>query len=319
MIKHPVPNRNHSNVILNCLFMIFYIFILFLNGEGLTMTDLTMTYKKTRNQGDNFICLVLIIGFSIGTFTHIIDLIDIIKYGFFKYAELYHISPLLNAYWISLTIVDPLIVLLLLKNIKIGAIAGFINIFINVVVNSSYQLINIDYLTLSIIVDKLGTIYNSLQIALLLFSALTLPILLAPQELDRRAQFYPQAFGQIPLVVLSMGLLIHIVGLAHLINNFSTIWIAWVHISMTVIDSVLIILIFNRLRLAYILALLGFGIFGALQAGMAIGNFFGLKVGFNLEGGIALTLCCLAIASLLTNKNRFTKKGMNLFPPHPRV
>jgi hypothetical protein len=275
--------------------------------------------STTRNQGMNFICLVLITGFAVGTFTHVIDLIEVVKCGFFKYAELYHISLLLNAYWISLTIIDPLIVFLLLKNIKIGAIAGFINIFINVIVNSSYQLINVDHLTLSIVAEKLGNIYNSLQIALLLFSTLTLPILLAPQDLDRRAQFYTKTFGQIPLVVLSMGLLIHLVGIVHLIINFSTIWIAWVHISMTIIDSILIILLFKRLRLAYMLALLGFSTFGALQAVMAIGNFSGLKIGFNLEGGIALALCCLAIASLLTNKNRFTKKGMNLFTPLPRV
>jgi hypothetical protein len=275
--------------------------------------------KTTRNQGESFICLVLIIGFSIGTFTHFINLIDIMKYGFFKYAELYHISLLLNAYWISLSIVDPLIVFLLVKNNKIGGIAGFINIFINVIVNSSYQLINVDYLTLSIIAEKLGNVYNSLQIALLLFSALTLPILLAPQELNKGAQFYLQIFGQIPLVLLSMGLLIHLVGIVHLVINFSTIWIAWVHISMTIIDSILIVLIFNRLRLAYILALLGFSTFGGLQAGQAIGNFFGLKIGFNLEGGITLALCCLAISSLLTNKNRFTKKNMYSFPPHPRT
>lgn len=265
---------------------------------------------KINNNQLTFIIVVLIIGHLIGTMTHTIHLFDIIKLGFTNSVKAFGVSPIVNGYWMSLTIIDPVIAFLLIKNRKIGVLLGFINIFINVIVNSSLQIATLSVITPQSVYEALGNIFNGLQIALLLFSSFTLPLFfIKPDRTTFQQKFnYFNAFNFIPIIALTIGLLIHLVGLFNLIRNFESIWILWVHVSMTIFDTGLIYALWKRMKLGYILGIIGFSIFGLLQAGFAGAIFIGFKCSFNLSMAITISICCLSISALIMNSDMYKLK-----------
>lgn len=247
-----------------------------------------------------FIIAILFIGYLIGTMTHILHLLDVIKLGFYNSAKAYRATPVINAYWLSLTIIDPIIAFLLLKNTKIGAILAFINILVNVIVNSGLQISTLPIISPKTIYDSLGNIFNSLQLALFVFSIITLPVIIIGKGR------YVEFFRKFPFFVLLMGLVIHLSGLIRLIFHFESLWVLWVHISMVIIDGALFYLLFKKLKIAYILGLALFGTFGMIQAGFAIAIFMGIECPFNLAMAVTISLCCLSIIGLMLNRDNFT-------------
>lgn len=263
--------------------------------------------NKTQNKGITFIIAVLVAGHLIGTVTHIIHFSEVLKLGFIHSAKAYGVSPIMNGYWLSLTIIDPVIAFLLLKRKKTGVILAFINILINVIVNSSVQISSLPYVTFHAIYDSLGNIFNGLQIALLIFSAFTLPLFYGnPDERSPGRINYIWMFSFIPIIALSAGLIIHIVGLVQLVHHFESLWTLWVHVSMILFDGGLIYALWKRMRLGYIVGIAGFSIFGFLQAGFAVAIFLGVKCSFNLAMAVTISICCLAISALLMNDDRYT-------------
>ncbi|NLD92859.1 MAG: hypothetical protein GX639_09345 [Fibrobacter sp.] len=265
---------------------------------------------KIKNIGLSFIIAVLIIGHLIGTMTHSILLFDIIKLGFIESAKVFGVSPIVNGYWMSLTIIDPAIAFLLIKNRKIGVLSGFINILINVIVNSSIVITTLSVITLQSVYEALGNIFNGLQIALLLFSSFTLPLFFIKPNLSTKQNKidYSSFFNFIPIIALTTGLLIHLVGLFNSIFNFESLWILWVHVSMTLFDAGIIYVLWKRMKLGYIIGIVGFSIFGLLQAGFAVAIFIGFKCSFNLTMAITISICCLSISALLMNSAMYTLK-----------
>ena len=264
---------------------------------------------KHKDNGFTFIIAVLIIGHLIGTMTHTILLFDIIKLGFMGSAKAFGVSPIVNGYWMSLTIIDPFIAFLLIKHRRIGVLFGFINIFINVIVNSSLVIASLSIITLHSVYEALGNIFNGLQIALLLFSSFTLPLFFTkPNPITTRKLNYVHAFHFIPIIALTIGLLIHLVGLFNLIRNFESLWILWVHISMTIFDAGITYALWKRMKLGYIIAIAGFSIFGLLQAGFAGAIYLGFKCSFNLSMAITISICCLSISALLMNSDMYKLK-----------
>lgn len=260
-----------------------------------------------KNRGITFIIVVLIIGYLIGTMTHIIHFSDVLRLGFINSAKTYGVSPIVNGYWLSLTIIDPVVAFLLFKKRKSGVLLAFFNILINVAVNSYLQIASLNTLSLHSIYNALGNIGQGLQIALLLFSLFTLPIFFIKTDTDSRNRFsYVHIFNLIPIIALATGLIIHLTGLIILIHRFESLWNLWVHFSMTIIDSALIYALWNKLRSGYIIGLIGFGIFGLMQAGFAGANYMGFNCAFNLAMAVTISVCCLSISALLINGDIYT-------------
>jgi len=262
--------------------------------------------QKIKNSGFTFIIAVLVIGYLIGTMTHIINFITVLKLGFINSAKAFGVSPIVNGYWLSLTIIDPVIAFLLIKKRKIGVLLGFVNILINVTVNSSLQIASLSIITLHTVYVALGNIFNGLQIALLLFATFTLPLFFTkPNIISIRRFDYVHAFNFIPIIALTIGLFIHLIGLINLIRDFESLWILWVHISMTIFDVGIIYALCKRMKLGYIIGIYGFSIFGLLQAGFAVAIFIGIKCSFNLLMAITISICCLSISALLMNSDMY--------------
>jgi len=260
--------------------------------------------QKNNNNGLTFVIAVLVIGHLIGTMTHIILLFDVIRLGFMNSAKSFGVSSIVNGYWISLTIIDPAIAFLLIKNRRTGVAFGFANILINVIVNSSIQIASLTVITLHSVYEALGNIFNGLQIALLIFSSFTLPLFFIQPDLIKKLKSnYVHVFHYIPIIALSTGLLIHLVGLFNLIQKFESLWILWVHVSMIIIDTGLIYALWKRMRLGYIFGIIGFSLFGLLQAGFAGAIFIGFNWSFNLSMAITIAICSLSISALLLNSD----------------
>ncbi len=84
---------------------------------------------------EKIIILIYIASFIGATYNHIMD---IVRGGFLPYNKF----PIyLNIYWTSLTLLDPLSIVLLLINIRVGLISYFLVIFSDVVINASVNLI----------------------------------------------------------------------------------------------------------------------------------------------------------------------------------
>jgi hypothetical protein len=257
-----------------------------------------------QNKGITFILTVLIAGYLIGTMTHVIHFSEVIRLGFIHSAKAYGVSPIVNGYWLSLTIIDPVIASLLVKKRNAGVILAFANILINVIVNSFVQISTLSVVTLHSIYDSLGNIYSGLQIALLIFSACTLPLFYSnPDEFSPGRTIYTRIFSFIPIIALFAGLIIHIIGLIQLVHHFNSLWTLWVHVSMILFDSGLMIVLWKRMKLGYIVGIAGFSIFGLLQGGFAVAIFLGVNCGFNLAMAITISICCLAISALLIDSN----------------
>jgi hypothetical protein len=264
---------------------------------------------QNKNAGITFIIAVLIAGHLIGTMTHILNFSEVIKLGFIQSAKAYGVSPIINGYWLSLTIIDPAIAFLLIKKRKTGVLLAFVNIFINVIVNSSVQISILPAVTLHSIYDSLGNIFNGLQIALLIFSAFTLPLFYGnPDERSPGRINYVWMFSFIPIIALSAGLIIHIAGLIQLVNHFESFWTLWVHVSMILFDGGLLYALWKRMRLGYLVGIVGFSLFGLLQGGFAVAIFMGVKCGFNLIMAVTISICCLAISALMINSEKYNKQ-----------
>ncbi len=260
-----------------------------------------------KNRGITFIIVVLMIGYLIGTMTHIIHLSDVIRLGFINSAKTCGVSPIINGYWLSLTIIDPAVVFFLLIKRKIGILIAFINILINVTINSYLQIASLTSVSLFSIYNALGNIGQGLQIALFLFSLFTLPLFYVKTGMDSRNRFsYAHIFNLIPIIALATGLIIHITGLISLIHRFESLWILWVHFSMTIIDGTLIYALWNKLRSGYIISIIGFSIFGLIQAGFAGANYMGFNCAFNLAMAVTISVCCLSISALLLSGDIYT-------------
>ncbi|MBN1603238.1 MAG: hypothetical protein JW915_16635 [Chitinispirillaceae bacterium] len=259
-----------------------------------------------QNKGLTFIIAVLIIGHLIGTTTHTLLFFDVLKLGFLNSSKAFGVSTIVNAYWVSLTIIDPLIAILLIKRRRTGVLLAFINILINVAVNSSIQLSSLKALSLSSIYDSLGNIFNGLQIALLLFSTITLPLFfIKPTAVLHKKINYFRFFHFIPIIALFIGLIIHCVGLIKLLYKFESLWVLWVHVSMLFFNGGLIYALWKKLRTGYIAGIIGFSIFGLIQAGYAGAIYIGFDCPFNLAMAVTISICCLAIAALLLNRDMY--------------
>ena len=219
-------------------------------------------------------------------------------------AKAFGVSPIVNGYWMSLTVIDPVIAFLLIKHRRIGVLFGFINIFINVIVNSSLVIASLSIINLHSVYEALGNIFNGLQIALLLFSSFTLPLFFTkPNSIKTLKINYVQAFHFIPIIALTIGLLIQLVELFNLIMNYESLWIFCVHVSLAVFDAGIIYALWKRLKIGYIIGIVGFSIFGLFQAGFAGAVFIGFKCSFNLSMAITISICCLSVSALLMNSD----------------
>ncbi|MFP4164334.1 MAG: hypothetical protein ACLFQB_10520 [Chitinispirillaceae bacterium] len=252
-----------------------------------------------------FITLVLVSAFLIGTATHTAD---VIKQGFLGYSKIGDVSGFYNCFWTSLLFVDPLIVVLLLFKRWAGAVAAFIVIAADVAVNYSY-------LSTHVVTLPVWEVPSfSLQAAVLLFSFLTLPkVLVWKKESGWFGKKVQRWYSKTPHIVLWAGLMIHIYGIASLKLETATLWNIWVHFSMIVVDSLLLAALIMKLRIGFWAALVGFSLFGLIQAGFAAGSFFGLSVPFNFTMGMTLSLCCLVVSSLLGNRSELTQSVSEYF------
>ena len=105
--------------------------------------------------------------------------------------------------------------------------------------------------------EALGNIFNGLQIALLLFSSFTLPLFFiktARTTIQHKFNYF-NFFKFIPIIALTSGFLIHLVGLFNLIADFKSLWILWVHVSMTIFNTGLIYALWKRMKFGYIIGI----------------------------------------------------------------
>ncbi|MDG5814148.1 hypothetical protein QA601_03595 [Chitinispirillales bacterium ANBcel5] len=261
--------------------------------------------QKYKSKELRFITAVLIIGYLIGTMTHVIHFLEVVRLGFENSAQANGVSLLVNGYWLSLTIINPFIAFLLFKKTKTGVLLAFINIVINVMVNSSIQIASLSVITLYTVYEALGNIYNGLQIALLVFSTFTLPLFfLKPNHTSSRSSNYLLFFNFIPVIALTIGLLIHLAGLLTLIRNFESLWFLWVHVLMAIVTTGLMYALWKRIRLGYILGIIAFSFLGLLQAGFAGAIFIGFDYSFTLAMAITISICCLSVSSLLMRREK---------------
>ena len=75
---------------------------------------------------------VMLLGFAIGTMTHIFDLLN---HGWILNPE---VPKWKNIFWVSLTFLDFLVVVLLLTRLKLGLLLGNIIIIVDVLVNTNF-------------------------------------------------------------------------------------------------------------------------------------------------------------------------------------
>lgn len=260
--------------------------------------------KKTESEpkydetADKFITAVLVLSFLIGTATHTADVIQL---GFPGYSGIGDISRFCNYFWTSLLFINPIIAFLLIVKRSAGAVAAFIVISADVIINYSFY-------SSRMITHQVWEVPSfSLQFACFLFSFLTLPKLLCPKSgyYWIRTMIH-SGFSKIPLIVLCIGLIIHIQGIATLDLENSSLWSLWVHFSMIVVDSLLLLALIMKLKIGFYGAIVGFGIFGLTQGVFAAGNFLGFDMPFNSIMGATLSISLLVIASLLDSRHELT-------------
>lgn len=248
-----------------------------------------------------FIITILFIGYLLRTISHILNYTDVIKSIIFNLSDkAFDISFILDIYWLLLPITDAIIAFLLINRFKIGAALAFINILINVIINIGLKIITLSVVSLNSIYDVAGNVYDGLNIALLIFSMITLPLIISHN------QKYIGFFLRLPFYILIIGLVIHLKGLIQLTYHFESIWVLWVHVSMTIIDGALFYLLLYKVKSGYILGMILFQSFGMLQIGFAVVIIFGANCSFNLSMAITIALCYLASTSLILNKDKLS-------------
>jgi hypothetical protein len=242
----------------------------------------------------SFIIIVLASSFCIGTSTHIVNIFQL---GFLGYTKLPGVSQWNNMFWTALTIADPLVVFLLFSRRRAGALAGFLVLAADIAVN--YR-----YFTMHDSVPVWSNPAFSAQSACFLFSAVTLPFFLLEKGVVSNR--YAKCLSAIPYLSLFTGLLIHGKGLHSLLTSTVTLWPLWVHCSMIVVDSALLVGFFMKLKAGFWAGILAFGAFAFLQLSFSLGNYFGLNVPFTFEMGMTVSLCCLSITALLNDRQKMT-------------
>jgi hypothetical protein len=86
------------------------------------------------------VLLIYVLAFICAFYNHTSDLI---KYGLFPYQNIdIHVKPWLNIFWTSLTIIDPLAIVILFFNIKYGINVFLLVIVVDVIVNYSFIIQN---------------------------------------------------------------------------------------------------------------------------------------------------------------------------------
>jgi hypothetical protein len=248
---------------------------------------------------DFFITSIMVISFSIGTITH---LIDVVHFGFFGYSKIPGVSLFENFFWTILLFIDPLIIYLLIFHRRSGAISGLIVLASDVWIN---------YLHITAIPDT--TNFNvpslSLQTACLVFSAATLPKLLTSDIKNRRFEStILWIYSKLPLFVLALGLAIHIKGLILINTAPLSLWALWVHCFMICFNTSLFYLVLKEMRLGFWIGCTTFSIWALIQSGYAIGSFISPRIPFTMEMGIYLAVCCLMISSFIMVKDRMVNK-----------
>jgi hypothetical protein len=272
--------------------------------------------NKNLENAYSFIFLILAVGYITGTVTHIVHFQSVIKTGFLQFAELHKISPVVNGYWLLLTLIDPAIAFLLIKKSKLGILLGFLNILINVTVNCSVVINKLETVTIMSIYHALGNIFNSLQIALFLFSLFTLPLFyLEKAKIVENKILYLKFYKIIPQLVLIIGIVIHTYGICKIVQGqiLSSLWSLWVDFSMLVINSVLLYTLLKKYRIGYFGGIMIFTVFALLQGGFAVAIYIGVNTYFNLIMALTITVCCLAISSLLLQFNISVKQYLHYF------
>lgn len=237
-----------------------------------------------------FIRAILIIAFSIGTITHIVD---IVRLGFLGYSDLRGVSFPLNLFWTSLVVVDPMVVLMLVYRKDVGVLAALVVLV--VVVSVNFHFIS------TILNESVAEVPSfALQASALLFAVVAVPRILvekAGSASIRRTAV--RLFKTIPFPVLALGLLIHVRGLIMLASSTFSLWSLWVHLFMLSFDAGLMYLLSKKKRIGRLIGIVGFGAFGISQAVFAVGSYVS-EMPFTLEMGAYLAICGLVIASLLT-------------------
>ena len=240
-----------------------------------------------------FITMVLAVSFLIGTITHSMDIFQL---GFFGYTKLNGVSQWNNVFWTALVVIDPLVIFFLIIHRRVGALLGFLVLAADVAVNYRY------FSTHLASVRDIPAF--SAQSACLLFSTVTLPLFF--KKPGRSANPFARSFSAIPYFALFLGLFIRLKGLFPAPTSMLTLWKIWVHCSMIMFDTILLIAFFMKLKAGFWAGILAFGAFALLQMAFLSGNYFGLKVPFTIEMGMTVSLCCLSIAALLNDREKMT-------------
>ncbi len=87
---------------------------------------------KSARTADRIIILIYILAFTGASYNHIADLA---RHGLFPYTSLFGVPPALNIYWTSLTLLDPLAILLLFLRPRAGCLFYLLIMLTDVPIN----------------------------------------------------------------------------------------------------------------------------------------------------------------------------------------
>ena len=238
---------------------------------------------------------MLVVFFCIGTTTH---LADVVTTGFLGYSTAVGVPQWVNIFWTALLFVDPLVVFLLLKYNATGAAVAAAVLVVDITVNA--------------LVAGKG-FYDGTRFALQCGAAMfALPaaVFMVGISSGNRAvkTVVGRSFSLIPFAGVGAGLLLHLRGFAEIAQGNATLWTIWVHVSMTIFDVSMLVGLGLRLRLAFLTGVMAASLFGVLQLGFAVANCGGVGPPFTVSMGITVGVCLLAIAALLNDRHKMTRK-----------
>jgi len=273
--------------------------VILLGGNQKKVASITETVKDRNNQKcDNFIVLSLMAAFGVGAVTRFSD---IISGGLSVYLRLSGVHPLQIIFWYALLVVEPALIVLLYKKRIVGAMAGFLVILADVMVNYHYQLTN----TFS----DLNDVYFIVQCSTLVFSAVSLPKLLMRRAANSGYDpFYYYFFELIPLISLTTGLMITMAELISVLFDGCVSWKAFFYGTVFVLNCLIIVGLVRKLRTGFVAALVAVILLACVQVGMAVETLLGFGLRFVMGSGVTFSLCCLSIAALLLREGRYTER-----------
>jgi len=245
-----------------------------------------------------FILAILIICFTVGTITHVLDIYSL---GFFGYAKLAHVGSGLNIFWSLLVVFDPIVILLLFTRRMAGIIVGFVVLLSDVAVNSYFVL---KFTSSSVVTDQA----LALQIFALLFSAFTLPLWLSHRS-GTILKIYPVLFSYLPHCSFIYWFCLHIFWSAKLSCGMipPTLWNIWSQVSMLCLDAFIIIALLKKTRIGFYAAFIAIVIVSAeIIICCALAYAHVLNTPVSISAGIGLAMCLLSITALIISKHRYT-------------